>query len=114
MEIISIYVTNPDKEIARQIGEYLLKLKLIACFNVFPVESAYWWNGNIESDGEYVSLLKTSNEYWETIRDEIEKIHPYEIPCILKINIEANEKYKKWIYSETSQNHDDDNFIKPI
>jgi periplasmic divalent cation tolerance protein len=103
MEIIIIYVTNPDEEIAKKIAGYLLDHKLIACFNTFPVESSYWWNGIVESEAEYVSLLKTRSEYWETIRDEIEKIHPYEVPCILKINIEANEAYKKWIYAETSQ-----------
>jgi periplasmic divalent cation tolerance protein len=108
MEIIIIYVTNPDKEIAKQIGDYLLQLKLIACFNVFPIESSYWWNGNIESSGEFVSLLKTRAEYWETLCSEIEKIHPYEIPCILKINIEANEEYKKWIFAETDQNQADE------
>jgi periplasmic divalent cation tolerance protein len=108
MKIIIIYITNPDEEIAKKIASYLLDLKLIACFNIFPVESSYWWSGIVESEGEYVSLLKTRSEYWETIRDEIEKIHPYEVPCILKINIDANEEYKKWIYTETSQNHDDD------
>ena len=108
MEIIIIYVTNPDKEIAKQIGDYLLQLKLVACFNVFPIESSYWWNGNIETSGEYVSLLKTRAEYWETLCSEIKKIHPYEVPCILKINIEANEEYKKWIFAETDQNQADE------
>lgn len=108
MEVIIIYVTNPDEEIAKKIAIYLLDLRLIACFNIFPVESSYWWNGDIQASGEFVSLLKTRAEYWETIRDEIEKIHPYEVPCILKINIEANEEYRKWIFAETDQNQADE------
>ena len=103
MDIILIYVTNPDKETAQKIAGYLLDLKLIACYNIFPVESSYWWSGSMDSSDEYVSVLKTRAEYWETLRDEIEKNHPYEVPCILKIDVDANESYKKWIFEETDQ-----------
>lgn len=37
------------------------------------------------------------------MRGEILKIHPYETPCILKMEIEANDTYGDWIISETSK-----------
>ena len=33
----------------------------------------------------------------EKIVKEIEKIHSYKIPCIIKIPVKANGKYDKWI-----------------
>ncbi len=96
-----IYVTHQNKDEAKKIGNYLLDNKLIACANYFPIEAAYWWNGAIESDDEIVSLLKTRKENWEKVRDVIEKIHPYDVPCIIKIELKANEKYEQWILEST-------------
>ena len=31
---------------------------------------------------------------------EVEKIHSYDIPCIIKIPIEANKSYFEWIRNE--------------
>ncbi|HHH53533.1 MAG TPA: divalent-cation tolerance protein CutA [Bacteroidetes bacterium] len=102
MAFLILYVTYKNKDEAKKVGNYLLEKKLIACANYFPIESAYWWNGKIESGDEYVSILKTRQEYWETVKDEIEKIHPYDVPCIIKFKVEANKEYEKWIYKETT------------
>ena len=101
MGFIMIYVTHQNKDEAKKIGNYLLDKKLIACANYFPIEATYWWNSAIESDEEIVSLLKTRKENWEKVRDVIEKIHPYDVPCIIKIELEANEKYEQWILNST-------------
>ncbi len=101
MGLIIIYVTHPDKKQAKKMGDHLLEKKLIACANYLPIEADYWWQGIIESDREIVSLLKTRSESWEKVRAEIEKIHPYDIPCIIKIDVQANKKYEEWIYDET-------------
>ncbi|HEB61807.1 MAG TPA: divalent-cation tolerance protein CutA [Bacteroidetes bacterium] len=103
MAFIILYVTHKNKEEAKKIGDYLLNKHLIACANYFPIESGYWWNGNIESDDEFVSVLKTRKENWKIVKKEIEKIHPYDVPCIMKIEVEANEKYENWIFNETKQ-----------
>ena len=103
MGFIIIYVTHESKKEADRINKYLLDRKLIACTNIFPIKSAYWWNGKVENSDEFVSILKTRIENWKAVRDEVEKIHPYDTPCIMKINVEANAKYEKWIYDETNR-----------
>ena len=40
--------------------------------------------------------------YTELLKIEIEKVHPYETPCIMKFNVEANEAYEEWIEKESS------------
>ena len=72
---------------------------MVACANIFPIKSMYWWNGTIENEQEYVSIIKTTPENWEISQKEISEIHPYEVPCIIKIEVEANKEYEKWIYS---------------
>lgn len=101
MKFITIYVTHKSKEEAEKIINPLLNNKLIACVNYFPVEVAYHWKWNIENDNEIVSLLKTRLENWDKIREYIEENHPYETPCIIKTEVDANDEYVKWIYNET-------------
>jgi|SRR3989344_2777013 len=101
MTFIILYVTHKNLENAQKIASHLLQKKLIACANFFPITSSYWWKGKIENSEEIVSLLKTRKENWEKVKSEIKKIHPYETPCIMKINAEANADYESWINEET-------------
>lgn len=101
MSFIAIYVTHKDITEAKKISNYLLDKKLIACYNLFPIESSYWWNWNISNSNEIVSLLKTKKSNWDILKKEIINIHPYTTPCIMKYEVEANEDYEKWIENET-------------
>jgi len=95
-----IYITCKDKEEAKKISKALLEKRLIACSNMFPIESMYWWKGKIEEDNEIVVLAKTKEVNYSKIKDEVKKLHSYEVPCILKIDAEANEEYRKWVERE--------------
>ena len=97
MSFIIIYVTHPDEASANKISSELIQKKMVACANIFPMQSAYWWQGNIENEKEYVSILKTIQENFDKVKNEIEKVHQYEIPCIMKIEVSANEAYENWI-----------------
>lgn len=101
MGFIMIYITHSSFDEARKVTTHLLQKKLIACANSFPVESSYWWQGMIENDDEVVSIVKTRKENWERVKSEVEAIHPYDVPCIAKVDVVANENYESWIHSET-------------
>ena len=103
MSFIIIYVTHPNEDSAAKLSNYLIENKFVACANIFPIKSAYWWKGNLESEDEYVSILKTIPENWESLKSKVEEIHPYEVPCIMKIEVEANEKYEEWIRAEVKE-----------
>lgn len=98
MPFLMIYVTHPDETTAQSISQKLLEQKLVACSNIFPITSAYWWEGTIQNEQEWVSVLKTSRENGKAVEKEIEKWHPYQVPCILKWEVNANEKYENWIH----------------
>ncbi len=102
MSFAMIYTTHSSEVEAKKISQHLLNKKLIACANIFPMSSAYWWQDAIQNEAEWVAIVKTSLEKWELVKSEIEKIHPYEVPCIIKLEVEANEKYEQWILEELS------------
>lgn len=96
--MIWIYTTCKNKKEAMKISNYLIKNKLAACINMFPINSLYRWKNKIVKGKEYSLIIKTKNEKFNKIKNEIKKIHSYEVPCILKVNInKANKEYLSWL-----------------
>tara|TARA_Y100000310_G_scaffold339842_1_gene433807 strand:- start:27826 stop:28128 length:303 start_codon:yes stop_codon:yes gene_type:complete len=95
-----IYITCKDEEEAVKISKHLLEKKLVACSNMHPIRSMYWWEGKIQDDNEVVIIAKTIGKNYNKIKGEVSKIHSYDTPCILKIDAEANEAFQEWIDKE--------------
>ena len=100
MKFIIIYTTYPDLKTAKKIVAALMESRLIACGNFFPIQNTYWWKNKIENSKEVVSIVKTKTQNWKKIKSAIIKLHPYKTPCVMKINIEANDDYESWIKKE--------------
>ncbi len=97
--MILILSTFPNKEEAHKVGKDLLNKKLIACYNLIPVESAYWWKGKIEESNEVLMIIKTEIDF-EEVEEFIFKNHSYENPEIVAIEpSEVTEKYLEWVNS---------------
>lgn len=99
-DFILVYITNPSKEEATKISRHLLSMRLIACANLFKINSLYWWQNEIVDEDEYVLIAKTIEENYERVKVEVEKIHSYSIPCVIKIPVSSNEDYFKWLKKE--------------
>ena len=97
MELIAIYVTYASEEEAQKIVIILLEKRLIACANVYPVNSFFRWNGKIENENEYVSILKSGTSKINEIITAIQALHSYDIPCITYWNINSESNYGGWI-----------------
>ncbi len=97
MSFSLIYITHANESDATILANSLVEQKFVACSNIFPITSAYWWNEAVQNEKEWVSIVKTIPENWEAVKSQVAKIHPYEVPCILKIDVEANEAYEQWI-----------------
>ena len=99
-KITLLYIPTSAKAEAKKLAKHMLKKKLIACANIFPIESLYLWKSKIQSDKEVVLLVKTAQDKVPKLKKEIEKLHSYDVPAIIEIPAEANEKYAKWMKSE--------------
>ena len=101
MELIGVYITFPNEKEADKIVNHLLGERLICCANVFPVKTSYWWKGKIEQGDEVISICKTQEKHWKKLKETVEGMHSYEVPCITKFSVESNEAYDQWIKGET-------------
>src|SRR3990167_7198766 len=90
-KFIIIYITYPNLKEAKRVTGILLERRLIACANYFPVASVYRWEGKVENAKEVVSILKTKKTNWTKVKKAVETVHPYEIPCIMKLEVESNK-----------------------
>ncbi len=95
-----VYITCKDRKEAEKISMRLLEKRLIACANIFPVKSMYWWNKKIVNSNESVIIAKTSSKNFRKVENEVKKSHSYEIPCILRIDAAANRDYEAWAKKE--------------
>jgi len=99
-KFIFLYTTVGKKKDAQRISQVLLQKRLIACTNIFPIDSQYWWQGKIQPDKEFGIILKTAAKNYQKIEQQIKRIHPYECPCLVVFEIARGYKpYLNWIES---------------
>ena len=98
---IIIYITYPNLKSAKKVTAHVMKKRLVVCANFFPIQNSYWWKGKIEHSREVVTILKTAKKNWPAVRSSVKKLHPYETPCIMKLDVQANADYETWINNET-------------
>lgn len=97
------YVTFPDETTAKTVSDELLRQRLIACANIFPISSAYWWEGAINQGDEWVAILKTRLSLEHDVESAVTGLHPYETPCLMRFEVRANRAYYDWIMESTLQ-----------
>ena len=93
----------PNLEVARHIGTHAIKNQIAACVNLIPkVESIYHWDDIINNDSEVLCLFKTKKELLNELKSAILKLHPYEVPEIIYLDVEGGSKsYLNWISQST-------------
>jgi len=98
-----VYMTAPDADVAKRIGQALVEKRLAACVNILPaVQSMYWWNGAVQSENEAVFLAKTSADLYAHLEACVLAMHPYEVPCIVALNLDkGHEPFLRWIDVQT-------------
>jgi len=100
---VIIVSTFPSKQSVTSIAKLLVKKKLAACVNITKISSVYTWEEKIENRDEYLALFKTTKKNQSTLKKELKKLHPYDVPEIVEINVESiNQPYMKWLVDSTN------------
>ena len=97
MKITLFYIPTPSGSSADLIGKTLIAEQLAACMHVFPVQSTYPWQGAIQSEDEFILLVKTLRHCEAQVTERVKQMHPYEVPAILRWRVNANEAYVDWM-----------------
>ena len=100
---VVIVSTFPSKQSVTGIANKLVKKKLAACVNIAKISSIYTWKGKVENQNEYLAFFKTTKKNQSTLKKELKKLHPYDVPEIAEINVESiNQPYMKWLVDSTN------------
>jgi periplasmic divalent cation tolerance protein len=77
----TVFITAPPGA-ADDLARTLVEERLAACVNRVSCDSVYRWDGEIHDDEEIILLAKTTTDRYEELRDRVEQLHPYDVPCI--------------------------------
>lgn len=102
MNIIQVMTSTAERSDSQRIARLLLERRLAACVQISgPVESHYWWKGQLDSANEWLCTIKTRHELYSAVEQAIREVHPYEVPEILAIPVTAgSESYLQWLNHE--------------
>ena len=91
--------TAGSEDEARKIARHLVGKQLAACVNLVPqIESVYWWQGKVETNREWLLLIKTTAHRFPAVRDAIRELHSYDVPECIAISIEdGSSDYLNWL-----------------
>ena len=100
---ILVLCTAPDSEVGARLARGLVDAKLAACVNVVPgLRSFYVWRGEVHDDPEVQLLIKTRRARFEAVHHWVKENHPYEVPELIALPIEAGSKdYLGWLEEQT-------------
>lgn len=103
MSFIDIVITCPDRAGAETIARACMEERLAACANIGgSVTSIFRWKGAIETADEITLTLKTRASLFDKLSQRVKALHPYEVPCIIAMELEAVEPaYAAWLEAET-------------
>jgi periplasmic divalent cation tolerance protein len=103
-EALVVLCTVPTAELAAALARDLVEARLAACGNVVPgLRSIYRWAGRVEDEAEVLLILKTTRARFPALRDELVKRHPYQVPEVLALPVEAGSAaYLAWVAGQVA------------
>lgn len=96
---VVVLCTVGSAEDAERIAEEVVARGLAACVNVVPgLVSIYRFKGKLERDEERLLVIKTRADRFEALREAIVAMHPYDVPEVIALPIEAGHAaYLAWL-----------------
>ncbi len=102
---MKVVLCNCPVEKAEEIASVLVEKHLAACVNILPkVKSIYHWEGKVCREEESTLLIKIRQHDFKTLEEKLQKIHPYDVPEIVELNVSnTHAPYLKWLYENTER-----------
>jgi len=99
-----LYITCGSEEEAVKIAQILLSEKLIACANIIAGStSIYKWQGEVKQHKEAIMFAKTTLKNTKSAIERAQKLHSYELPCILVLPVEGGlPEFIDWVKNEVA------------
>jgi periplasmic divalent cation tolerance protein len=97
--MLVVLTTTPNAEEAESLARKIVGARLAACVQVLPrMKSFYFWEGEIQTDGEHLLLIKTLEDKFVELQDFIGSNHSYDVPEIVALRAEkVSAGYLRWL-----------------
>ena len=96
-----LYVTTSSLKEAKKLAQIGLSKNLAACVNIIQSSSMYNWKGSQAEEQEFILIIKTRQDLFSALSEEIKKHHSYECPCIVFVPFSKVESaFLKWMDSQ--------------
>jgi len=73
--------------------------------NIVPaIRSVYRWEGKLCDDEESLLIIKTTADRVEALTERLLELHPYDVPEVIALPIEAdagNARYLQWVTAQS-------------
>ncbi len=101
MSEILVLSTADTLELAQKIALALVEAREAACVNIVPgIRSIYRWEGKVCNEGEFLLMIKSSEERFEALRNRIRMLHSYQVPEIIALPLAFGDSdYLNWLRS---------------
>ena len=99
-DVMVVFCTTGDPEIAGRIAQELVERRQAACVNVVPrVLSYYRWKGEVvKGDEEQLLVIKTRRALLGRLDATIRELHSYELPEMIALPLAGGDpEYLAWV-----------------
>jgi periplasmic divalent cation tolerance protein len=105
-----LVLCNVPEVKAQEIADVVVAERLAACVNAInPVRSTYVWRSKVERDSEVTLAFKTTADRVAALTARVLALHPYELPEVISLAVEAAEghaPYLDWVRSQVTPEPD--------
>ncbi len=97
-----VLTTVASREQAQTLARALVAQRLVACAQIDAIESVYVWEGAVQQEPECRLWLKTTAECVPATVAALRAQHPYTLPQIVVLGVQASADYARWVSEVTS------------
>ena len=94
---MKIALTNLPPEQGEKIARLLVEEHLVACVNFYPIQSVYFWQGEVCSDTEVTLMMKVSAEGVGRLKHRLCELHPYELPEFVVLDVDNKASLHEYV-----------------
>lgn len=104
-DLVVVYLTAPDADVAARIGRTLVEEGLAACCSLVPgVRSIYRWEGAVQDEAEVLLIVKTRAALVDALSERIAAVHPYTLPEVIALPVIGGlAPYLDWVRAGSSR-----------
>tara|TARA_Y100001978_G_C23531549_1_gene355224 strand:+ start:450 stop:761 length:312 start_codon:yes stop_codon:yes gene_type:complete len=96
-KLLLLITTVPNKSLAKNIAELLVRKKLAACVSIKEICSFYAWRGEIESSEEVELSIKSTPDKLDDLMQTLKTKITYEVPQLIYKKFDSETDYLNWV-----------------